>query len=293
MKIYDSMAALASTSNSATSHLTSAADECIECVDDAPEAMCTLQQLDAQLVDGGTAKKPATKRGDAAHVRLFQCEVCRKTFKRENNLTFHLSTHTGVGEQSSSWDAPVSCAECPKIFATKYQAKKHHLRRHFQGPRRFSCTRCNLKAFAVREDLTTHSKTCGRTFACACGARPRSIAALNKHCAQSGHSPAASAIAAAAAAATAAADVTAGVKVKVEDIDLNALSPLTDASSSAPSSVPSSPDADWAKDWAVAGTELTASFLASIGVSDLPADMMTAGFFAAPEDFAALYSIVH
>jgi len=46
--------------------------------------------------------------------------------------------------------APVSCTDCGKTFGTKYQAKKHYLRRHFQGERPFACEKCG-KRFVVRE----------------------------------------------------------------------------------------------------------------------------------------------
>lgn len=149
------------------------------------------ENSEAKDVDSTPTRVPADLLAQSDE-RSFTCEVCGKGFKRETNLMFHMATHRqqGTGDQQC-WNAPVQCSACPKVFATKYQAKKHFLRRHFQGERRFSCARCNMKAFAVKEDLTTHMKTCGRTFACSCGARPRSLAALNKHCAQLGHAPAA------------------------------------------------------------------------------------------------------
>ena len=61
---------------------------------------------------------------------------------------------------------PVKCSDCDKEFATKYQAKKHFLRRHFSGDKPFACTKCNKKRFVVKEDLTMHMKACGNVFCC-------------------------------------------------------------------------------------------------------------------------------
>ena len=46
------------------------------------------------------------------------------------------------------------------------QAKKHYLRRHFNGDKPFACTKCNKKRFVVKEDLTMHMKACGNVFCC-------------------------------------------------------------------------------------------------------------------------------
>ena len=94
--------------------------------------------------------------------QLFTCTVCRKVFKREMNLIFHMTTHRPrqpeVEPTDSTSTQPVKCQDCGKEFATKYQAKKHFLRRHFQGEKPFACTKCNKKRFVVKEDLTMHMK---------------------------------------------------------------------------------------------------------------------------------------
>jgi len=84
---------------------------------------------------------------------------------------------------------PVKCTDCDKEFATKYQAKKHYLRRHFSGDKPFACTKCNKKRFVVKEDLTMHMKACGNVFCCRCGIRLCSLGALKRHCKQFGHEP--------------------------------------------------------------------------------------------------------
>ena len=94
--------------------------------------------------------------------QLFTCTVCRKVFKREMNLIFHMTTHRPRQPEAEPTDStstqPVKCQDCGKEFATKYQAKKHFLRRHFQGEKPFACTKCNKKRFVVKEDLTMHMK---------------------------------------------------------------------------------------------------------------------------------------
>ncbi|KAG8466132.1 hypothetical protein KFE25_001888 [Diacronema lutheri] len=217
-----------------------------------------------------------------AEERSFTCEVCRKTFKRETNLMFHMATHRqqGAGDQHC-WNAPVQCSACPKIFATKYQAKKHFLRRHFQGERRFACTRCNLKAFAVKEDLTTHMKTCGRTFACSCGARPRSLAALNKHCTQSGHTPAAAAAATAAAAAAAALGLSTPPATPTESPRGSPLQPQPESPTAVRHDQPFNAD----------DVLITEHFLASIDASELlDAPLCADGFFSSDEDILTTLS---
>ena len=77
--------------------------------------------------------------------------------------------------------------DCDKEFATKYQAKKHYLRRHFNGDKPFACTKCNKKRFVVKEDLTMHMKACGNVYVCKCGIRLCSLGALKRHCKQFNH----------------------------------------------------------------------------------------------------------
>eukprot|EP00308_Calcidiscus_leptoporus_P012501 CAMPEP_0119355750 /NCGR_PEP_ID=MMETSP1334-20130426/4538_1 /TAXON_ID=127549 /ORGANISM="Calcidiscus leptoporus, Strain RCC1130" /LENGTH=407 /DNA_ID=CAMNT_0007369655 /DNA_START=69 /DNA_END=1289 /DNA_ORIENTATION=+ len=123
----------------------------------------------------------------------FTCTVCRKVFKREMNLVFHMTTHRpkqpkAEGEGEGAME-PVTCQDCGKTFGTKYQAKKHYLRRHFRGERPFGCNKCG-KRFVVREDLTMHVKSCGNVYACSCGIRLCSLGALKRHCRHFSHEPA-------------------------------------------------------------------------------------------------------
>jgi len=132
----------------------------------------------------------------AAGDHAYTCHVCSKSFKRETNLMFHMSTHrprvvdeeTGVGADGK-WDSPTQCPGCTRVFATKYQAKKHFLRRHFAGNKKYVCPVCTTKAFTVKEDFSMHVKSCGRVFTCSCGLRLRSRATLKRHCKFNGHTP--------------------------------------------------------------------------------------------------------
>ena len=123
----------------------------------------------------------------------FTCSVCRKVFKREMNLIFHMTTHRPRQPPAESTEPtstqPVKCQDCNKEFATKYQAKKHYLRRHFQGDKPFRCNKCNKKSFVVKEDLTMHMKSCGNVYVCNCGIRLCSLGALKRHCKYFTHEP--------------------------------------------------------------------------------------------------------
>ena len=94
-----------------------------------------------------------------------------------------------VARDRPTANTPVNCQDCGKVFATKYQAKKHYLRRHFSGDKPFECTKCHKKRFVVKEDLTMHMKACGNVFICKCGIRLCSLGALKRHCKQFGHEP--------------------------------------------------------------------------------------------------------
>ena len=116
-----------------------------------------------------------------------------QVFKREMNLVFHMTTHRPKQPRPAEAEdpagaQPVTCQDCGKTFGTKYQAKKHYLRRHFQGEKPFPCARCG-KRFVVKEDLTMHIKSCGHVYGCQCGIRLCSLGALKRHCKHFAHQP--------------------------------------------------------------------------------------------------------
>ena len=57
----------------------------------------------------------------------FMCTVCRKVFKREMNLIFHMTTHRPRQPQLESTDAamaqPVKCQDCGKVCASQLAAR--------------------------------------------------------------------------------------------------------------------------------------------------------------------------
>merc|ERR1719198_1876596 len=144
-------------------------------------------------VDGGGSD--ASSMAMVPQEQSFTCTVCRKVFKREMNLIFHMTTHrprqphVDDSGTASAPSQPVKCQDCGKEFATKYQAKKHYLRRHFQGEKPFACPKCKKKCFVVKEDLTMHMKSCGNVYVCKCGVRLCSLGALKRHCKYFNHEP--------------------------------------------------------------------------------------------------------
>lgn len=156
---------------------------------DAPPAPSYgLEVLDGSDVQDSLA---AANEADGGEETDYTCHICRKVFKREMNLVFHMTTHRPKQPQE---EAPggdgtevISCQDCGKMFGTKYQAKKHYLRRHFQGERPFPCNKCG-KRFVVREDLTMHAKSCGNVYTCgSCNVRLCSLGALKRHCKHFNH----------------------------------------------------------------------------------------------------------
>lgn len=87
------------------------------------------------------------------------------------------------------WNERTPCSKCARTFSSRYHAQKHFMRVHYKGKKRHVCTRCHRKAFAVKEDLTTHQKACGRVYLCACGLRLGSRPTLVRHCALRSHEP--------------------------------------------------------------------------------------------------------
>jgi len=144
------------------------------------------QDADGAIADSNLSRYQSTE-------QIFTCTVCRKVFKREMNLIFHMTTHRPRQPQAEPLEVtmttPVNCQDCGKAFATKYQAKKHYLRRHFSGDKPFSCNKCGKKKFVVKEDLTMHMKSCGHVYLCKCGIRLCSLGALKRHCKYFQHEP--------------------------------------------------------------------------------------------------------
>ena len=100
-----------------------------------------------------------------------QCTFCGKTFSQKNNLSTHMSVHTG--------ERPYSCTMCTKTFTHRSNLNKH-IRVH-TGDRPYKCEVCDAK-FAVKGTLNLHMavhtgdrpyscKSCEKSFAYPSGLR--------------------------------------------------------------------------------------------------------------------------
>ena len=99
--------------------------------------------------------------------RKYECEVCKKRFKRRTHLDIHARIHSGL--------KPYPCNFCPQRFPTK-TAHRVHVRKH-TGERPFVCPvpGCN-SSFKQKMHMLRHQRThtgsrpfvceiCGRAFA--------------------------------------------------------------------------------------------------------------------------------
>ena len=137
----------------------------------------SLQKYSCRLCDQQFSKKYWLKEHcSEVHTtdRLFQCDVCSKSFKLLSSLKAHESIHTG--------EKPFSCNICGKSFRQR-GTLDNHLRVHTKE-KPFSCDICK-KRFSLKANLQTHCRihTGERPFACElCPKRFRQKVALNRHC---------------------------------------------------------------------------------------------------------------
>ena len=108
------------------------------------------------------------------------CILCNKEFKRKQQLTYHMLSHTG--------ERPFGCSICSQRFRAKHHALRHELLH--SGLKPFQCLICS-KSFARRENLTAHLTihTGERPFKCnPCQKDFRVKSDFNKHQRIKGHS---------------------------------------------------------------------------------------------------------
>ncbi|XP_052129868.1 gastrula zinc finger protein XlCGF8.2DB-like [Frankliniella occidentalis] len=82
------------------------------------------------------------------HRRPFKCEVCNARFVRENNLVYHMRSHTVKNL--------FTCDICNGSFVHKHNFV-HHMRTH-TGEKPFECDVCQAR-FARKDKLVNHKRT--------------------------------------------------------------------------------------------------------------------------------------
>ncbi|XP_044729758.1 gastrula zinc finger protein XlCGF57.1-like [Chrysoperla carnea] len=126
--------------------------------------------LDAKFINSDGLRKHSVSHSDE---RKFQCEICKKTYKRQETLISHRHIHReGVS---------YSCDICNKQFKRKDTLRDH--KKIHTGERNYICTYCN-KAFMKTDNLKMHLRTHTgeKPFTCSkCGKRFSQKHVLNSH----------------------------------------------------------------------------------------------------------------
>ncbi|XP_050272943.1 uncharacterized protein LOC126716054 isoform X3 [Quercus robur] len=156
-------------------------------LNDAKKAKRELEQreyFDTKLADEEHEEDPdvevvAVSPKTLLAMNEFVCEICKKGFKREQNLQLHRRGHnlSGKPSQRSSKDVKKKVYMCPEPSCVHHDPsralgdlmgiKKHFCRKHSE--KKWKCNKCSKK-YAVWSDWRAHSKICGtREYKCDCG----------------------------------------------------------------------------------------------------------------------------
>lgn len=92
--------------------------------------------------------------GDGEDSPSLVCNICSKSFERNEHLARHMLTHTG--------NRPFQCDLCNKVFTRKEHLVRHralHLGETSEiiEEKPFVCDLCNV-AYARREQMVKHKK---------------------------------------------------------------------------------------------------------------------------------------